>query len=123
MAPYNAEWEGQIEGFRKNRRLLVARNINFKETRASFEANVRARLTKPDSVIFLWPPPSSPQYSNPTRHMGWVMLAFNQRSDVKTAEDDLTNYEFAGRQIRICRASKAAVSLWIYSSYSFASYC
>ncbi|KAH7010036.1 hypothetical protein EDB80DRAFT_868556 [Ilyonectria destructans] len=89
MAPYNAQWEAQIEVYRKNRRLLVARNIDFKATRAAFEADVRARLTKPDSVIFLWPPPSSAQYTNQNRHRGW-------------------DYVFRDRPIRIDRASRVA---------------
>lgn len=121
MAPYNPQWEDRIKDFRKNRRLLVARNIAFTATRAAVEADIRAKLTKPDSVIFLWPP-SSPTYSNPTRHQGWVMLGFNQRPDVKTAEVDLKNYELRGRRVRIDRASRVAVSLWIYSSSPFASY-
>lgn len=110
MAPYNAQWEAQIEVYRKNRRLLVARNIDFKATRAAFEADVRARLTKPDSVIFLWPPPSSAQYTNQNRHRGWVMLAFNQRPDARTVEGDLKDYVFRDRPIRIDRASRVAVS-------------
>ncbi|EQL01270.1 hypothetical protein G6O67_000816 [Ophiocordyceps sinensis] len=107
MAPRNAQWEAQIEGFRKNRRLLVARNIPFTATRAEFEADVRAKLTKPDSVTFLWPP-SSPQYNNPTRHSGWLMLAFDKRPDAKAVEDDLENYMFCGRHITIDRASRVA---------------
>lgn len=116
MAPHNSHWEAQIEDYRKNRRLLVARNIDFKATRATFEADVRAKLTKPGSVIFLWPPPSSAQYSNPNRHSGWVMLAFNQRPDARTAEVDLKDYVFRNRPIRIDRAMR--VSLRIYSSLS-----
>ncbi|WYZ35848.1 hypothetical protein EsH8_X_000495 [Colletotrichum jinshuiense] len=104
--PYNAEWEDHIKVFRKNRRLLVARGIDFTGTRAAFEAGIRAKLTKPNSVIFLWPP--SADNSNPTRHSGWVMLGFNQRPDVKTAEDDLKNHEFRGRPVRIDRASRVA---------------
>jgi hypothetical protein len=122
MAPHNTQWEDQIEGFRKNRRLLVARGIPFNATRAAFEADIRAKLVKPDSVIFLWPPPPSANCSNPTRHSGWVMLAFNQRPDAKTAEVNLKNNKFRGRRIRVERASRVAVSLWTYSSFSSASY-
>ncbi|KAF7548674.1 hypothetical protein G7Z17_g6900 [Cylindrodendrum hubeiense] len=67
MAPHNSQWEDQIKGFRKNRRLLVARGIPFSATRAAFETDLRAKLTKPDSVIFFWPSPSpsSANYNNP----------------------------------------------------------
>ncbi|KAH6972540.1 hypothetical protein BKA56DRAFT_677490 [Ilyonectria sp. MPI-CAGE-AT-0026] len=106
MAPHNLQGETQIEDYRRKRRLLVARNIDFKATRATFEADVRAKLTKPGSVIFLWPPPSSAQYSNPNRHRGWVMLGFNQRPDARTAEVDLKDYVFRNRPIRIDRAMR-----------------
>ncbi|KAL6406980.1 hypothetical protein AUP68_09800 [Ilyonectria robusta] len=106
MAPHNSQWEAQIEDYRRNRRLLAARNIDFKASRATFEADVRAKLTKPGSVIFLWPPPSSAQYSNPNRHRGWVMLAFNQRPDARTAEVDLKDYVFRNRPIRVDRAMR-----------------
>ncbi|KID88935.1 hypothetical protein MGU_04278 [Metarhizium guizhouense ARSEF 977] len=82
---HDPAWESQIAPFRRNRQLLVARNINFKVTRAQFEAGVQAKLTKPDSVTFLWPP-SPARYSNPIRHQGWVMLKFSSRADVNTAE-------------------------------------
>ncbi|KAK2023806.1 hypothetical protein LX32DRAFT_697651 [Colletotrichum zoysiae] len=108
MAPRNDQWEAQIEGYRKNRRLLVARNVEFDGTRVEFESDVRAKLTKPDSVTFLWPPSSSPQYSDPTRHMGWVMLAFDLRLDLKTAVADLRDYVFRGRLVNIDRASRVA---------------
>lgn len=110
MTPYNAQWEAQIQGLRKNRRLLVARNIPFEATQAAFEADARARLTKPDSATFLWPP-SSGRYDDPARHMGWVMLAFKERSDARMAEMDLKDYKFRDCQVRIGRASKIAVSL------------
>lgn len=106
--PYNAEWEARIHVFRKNRRLLVARGIPFNKSRAAFETDVRAKLTKPGSVTFFWPPSN---HSNPNRHQGWVMLAFDERRDRETAETDLGNYKFGGRQIRVDRASKVAVRL------------
>jgi hypothetical protein len=121
MSKHNQQWEDLLKGYRKNKRLLVARNIDFRATRAAVEADIRAKLTKPDSVIFLWPPPYAANYSNPTRHMGWMMLSFSQRPDAKTAEEDLKNYEFLGRQVSIKRASRVAVSLWINSSSPLAS--
>ncbi|KAK1770067.1 hypothetical protein QBC33DRAFT_310691 [Phialemonium atrogriseum] len=104
MAPHNAQWEAQIEGLRKNRRLLVARGIPFNATRAAFETGLMAKLAKPNSINFLWPPPSSANYSNQTRHSGWVMLAFNQRTDIILAQADLKEYKFSGHRIKIDRA-------------------
>ncbi|KHO11262.1 hypothetical protein MAA_11077 [Metarhizium robertsii ARSEF 23] len=88
--PYHAEWEEYIKHFRENRRLLVARNIDFNATRAEFEDHVRAKLTKPGSVIFLWPPAPA-QYDNFNNHIGWMMLGFNHRPDARMAQNDLAN--------------------------------
>ncbi|KAG3183893.1 hypothetical protein PC129_g25321, partial [Phytophthora cactorum] len=118
MSLYNAQWEDQIKEFRKNRRLLVARGISFSVTRATVEAYIRVKLTKPNSVIFFWPP-SSALLRNPARHMGWVVLGFDQRSDARTAEVDLQNCELNSRQFRVDRASRTAV--WTFSPLSFAS--
>ncbi|KAG8427608.1 hypothetical protein J3459_006533 [Metarhizium acridum] len=90
MAPYHTEWEEYVKPFRKNRRLLVARNIDFNATRAEFEDNVRAKLTKPGSVIFLWPPAPA-QYNSLNKHTGSRMLGFNHRPDASTAQSDLEN--------------------------------
>ncbi|KPM44542.1 hypothetical protein AK830_g1974 [Neonectria ditissima] len=107
MSHYNAQWEDQIKEFRKNRRLLVARGISFSVTRATVEAYIRVKLTKPNSVIFFWPP-SSALLRNPAHHMGWVMLGFDQPSDARTAEVDLQNCELNSRQFRVDRASRTA---------------
>ncbi|KAH7139827.1 hypothetical protein B0J13DRAFT_676988 [Dactylonectria estremocensis] len=104
MAPYNARWEAQIEVYRK-KCLLLVRVINWSATRDQFEADVRGKLTKPDTITFLWPPMPA-HYTNPQSHQGWIMLAFSGRPDVATALVDLDNYEFRGRRPRIDRAKR-----------------
>ncbi|EFY90415.1 hypothetical protein MAC_03661 [Metarhizium acridum CQMa 102] len=85
MAPYHTEWEEYVKPFRKNRRLLVARNIDFNATRAEFEDNVRAKLTKPGSVIFLWPPAPA-QYNSLNKHTGSRMLGSSAAAESESTE-------------------------------------
>lgn len=118
MAPRKAHFENHIEAYRRNRRCLVARNINFGSTRAQFEASVRVRLTKRDSVTFFWPPSTDVRFRhNKKRHQGYVFLGFETKSDAELAEQDLQNYVFSGRAVNVVRASREAVSLQIYSSH------
>ncbi|KAK4067519.1 hypothetical protein Trihar35433_6079 [Trichoderma harzianum] len=57
MAPRDDQFEAQIEPYRRERRLLVARNIYWEATRAEFETTVRTRLTMGDTVSrFFWLP-------------------------------------------------------------------
>ncbi|KID86439.1 hypothetical protein MAJ_11171, partial [Metarhizium majus ARSEF 297] len=94
--PYHAEWEEYIRPFRENRRLLVARNIDFNATRAEFQDHVRAKLTKPGSVIFLWPPAPA-QYNNFNNHIGWMMLGSSAAAKSASTEQ-------ADLPIALCRA-------------------
>ncbi|PTB41770.1 hypothetical protein M441DRAFT_138468 [Trichoderma asperellum CBS 433.97] len=106
MPRYNPQWEDRIKGYRKNRLLLVARNLPFNAPPTAVEAAIRARLTKPDSFIFLWPPGAS----SPERHQGWVMMGFNMRPDARMAEEELKDFEILGRPVRVERASRQAVT-------------
>ncbi|KAL7913142.1 hypothetical protein GGI35DRAFT_476948 [Trichoderma velutinum] len=109
MAPRNAHFENQIEVYRRARRCLVARNINFGSTRAQFETSVRARLTKGGSVTFFWPPSTDVRFRhNKKRHQGYVFLGFETRADARLAEQDLQNYVFSGRAVNVFRASREA---------------
>ncbi|OPB42089.1 hypothetical protein A0O28_0032060 [Trichoderma guizhouense] len=111
MASHNAQFENQIGGYARNRRCLVASNINFRATRAQFEASVRARLTNGDSVTFFWPPSSNVRFiNNKKRHQGLVYLGFETRADARVAEQDLQNYVFSGRAINVFRATRYASS-------------
>ncbi|QYT00983.1 hypothetical protein H0G86_008040 [Trichoderma simmonsii] len=111
MASHNAQFENQIGGHARNRRCLVASNINFRATRAQFEASVRARLTNGDSVTFFWPPSSNVRFmNNKKRHQGLVYLGFETRADARVAEQDLQNYVFSGRAINVFRATRYASS-------------
>ncbi|KAM0462139.1 hypothetical protein ACHAO4_001335 [Trichoderma viride] len=65
MPRYNPQWENQIKGYRKNRVLLVAKSLPFNASTTQVESAIRARLTKPDSAIFLWPPGAN----RPDRHI------------------------------------------------------
>ncbi|KKP04465.1 hypothetical protein THAR02_03409 [Trichoderma harzianum] len=111
MTSHNAQFENQIGVYARNRRCLVARNINFRATRAQFEASVRARLTNGDSVAFFWPPSSNVRFiNNKKRHQGIVYLGFETRADARVAEQDLQNYVFSGRAINVFRATRYASS-------------
>jgi hypothetical protein len=104
--PYNAEFEARIEVYRRQRRLLVARNIHFRATPEAFMNACRAKLSRPQSVTFFWRAPDRPYNT----HNGWCMLAFELRDDRRQAEEDLENFEIRGRQVTVQRASRQAVS-------------
>ncbi|RFU73325.1 hypothetical protein TARUN_8933 [Trichoderma arundinaceum] len=109
MAPRDAHFENQIEIHRRERRLLVARNINFESTRADFETDVRTKLTMGDSVTFFWPRPAERRYRhNKKRHQGYTFLAFETKEDAQLAQKDLQAYSFSGRRVNIIIASKEA---------------
>ncbi|EHK46049.1 hypothetical protein TRIATDRAFT_308060 [Trichoderma atroviride IMI 206040] len=104
MPRYNPQWEDQIKGYRKNRVLLVAKSLPFSATTTQVESAIRARLTKPDSVTFLWPPGAT----RPNHHIGWVMLAFSRRPNTKMALEELQNFEILGRAVNVERAHRHA---------------
>ncbi|KAL6892129.1 hypothetical protein GGI43DRAFT_387003 [Trichoderma evansii] len=79
-------------------------SLHFGANTAAVEATIRARLTKPDSVIFLWPPGAT----RSDRHISWVMLGFGRRPDVQVALEDLKNLELLGRPVKVERASRQA---------------
>ncbi|PON23262.1 hypothetical protein TGAM01_v207789 [Trichoderma gamsii] len=104
MPRYNPQWENQIKTYRKNRVLIVVRSLPFSATTTQVESAIRARLTKPDSATFLWPPGAT----RPDRHISWVMLAFSRRPDTQMALEELQNFEIRGRPIHVERAHKDA---------------
>ncbi|KAI9148128.1 hypothetical protein HJFPF1_11951 [Paramyrothecium foliicola] len=104
---YNDEWEASIKQHRKWKRLLVARNINFRTPQREFEAFCRSKLSKPDSVEFLWRPKLEPW----AKHRGWAMLVFESRADRDVALADLGDgFVFKNKSVTIAVASQHAVS-------------
>ncbi|OAA58623.1 hypothetical protein SPI_06696 [Niveomyces insectorum RCEF 264] len=95
--PRNDQWEDQIDGFRRNRRLLRVSNIAPEATRTAFETAVRAQLRSTfGAVAVLWPPPppsleEASSASPSSCHMGWAMLGFSQRHHVQSAQADLAD--------------------------------
>lgn len=114
MPRYNPQWENQIKTYRKNRVLIVVRSLPFSATTTQVESAIRARLTKPDSATFMWPPGAT----RLDRHISWVMLAFSRRPDTQMALEELQNFEIRGRPIHVERAHKDAVSIDIFHSFS-----
>ncbi|KAK6222990.1 hypothetical protein QIS74_03835 [Colletotrichum tabaci] len=107
MVHCDDQFEEQIKEYRKARRLLFLRNLNFKADRAEIEAIVLAKLTSPDSAKFFWPPARPGQFTYPNRHTGSVMVGFNQRPDARAAEGELTGLEIRGRPVVLDRAAKS----------------
>ena len=107
MSGYNEQFESQIKVYRKRQRLLVAKSIHFRAPCADFKAACRAKLSKPETVKFFWRDGQDSWMKNP----GWAMLGFETRPDRKQAEDELKQFGFRGRDIKIQRASQHSVSI------------
>ncbi|VUC36894.1 unnamed protein product [Clonostachys rosea] len=106
---YDPVWEARLAPARKARRLLYARNINLQVSRAIFEAGVRGKLSKPDSVEVLWPTLPNQSNGSSCRHTGWAMLQFENRPDCRSALEELQGLEFLGRQVNVEKAGKKAI--------------
>lgn len=119
MAPRDDQFEAQIEPYRRERRLLVARNIYWEATRAEFETTVRTRLTMGDTVSrFFWLPQTDRRFRrNNKRHRGYVFILFNTKQDAQRALRELRPFDFHGRRVMIDFAGREAVSLQIYFSH------
>ena len=100
------EFESDISHYRQRRRLLVAKNINFKTSRADFKKACRDALSKPATVKFFWRKPEKPWW----QHVGSAMLGFEIRTDCRRAQQELQNFRLKGRDIKIELANKVAVS-------------
>lgn len=88
-------------------RLLVVKNIHFKASTADFKKVCRAKLSKPQTVKFIWRAPDRPGQS----HRGFVMLEFDFRSDLRRAETELERMQVRNRPVRVEKASRRAVSV------------
>ncbi|PNP53778.1 hypothetical protein THARTR1_05902 [Trichoderma harzianum] len=109
MAPRDAQFEAIIEPYRRERRLLVAKNIFFEATRAEFETAVRTKLTMGDAVSFVWPRPTDWRFRrNTKRHRGYTFFVFNTRADAQRAVRELRPFDFRGRRVTIQIASREA---------------
>lgn len=120
MAPRDAQFEARIEPYRRERRLLVAKNIYWEASRAEFETAVRTKLTMGDTVSFVWPRQTDWRFRrNTKRHRGYAFIVFNTRPDAQRAVRELRPFDFRGRRVRIEIAGREAVSLQIYSSHFY----
>ncbi|KAK0766578.1 hypothetical protein N5P37_000303 [Trichoderma harzianum] len=109
MAPRDAQFEARIELYRRERRLLVAKNIYWEATRAEFETAVRAKLTMGDTVSFVWPRQTDWRFRrNTKRHRGYAFIVFNTRPDAQRAVRELRPFDFCGRRVRIEIAGREA---------------
>ncbi|KAF3072198.1 hypothetical protein CFAM422_005763 [Trichoderma lentiforme] len=110
MAPRDDQFEAQIEPYRRERRLLVARNIYWEATRAEFETTVRTRLTMGDTVSrFFWLPQTDRRFRrNNKRHRGYVFILFNTKQDAQRALRELRPFDFHGRRVMIDFAGREA---------------
>lgn len=113
MTQYDEQFESQLTTYRARRRLLVAKSIHFKASRADFKTVCRGRLSQPDSVKFFW----REQDKSWHNHSGWVMLAFELRTECRKAEEELKDFKFRGRDIEVLRASKVAVRAILILSF------
>ncbi|CAG9973988.1 unnamed protein product [Clonostachys byssicola] len=102
---YDPEFESRIGVYRRRQRLLVARSIHFRASRADFETACRAKLSNPDSVQFFW---QDANHVGHTNHRGWVMLGFDTRENCRLAQRELVNFRVRNRNVNISVASKRA---------------
>lgn len=107
MAPYDAEFEAQIEDARKKGRLLVVQSIHFKASKVQVQGAIRAMLTRSSTAEFFWRAPNRPENT----HTGSVMLAFTTRVDLIRGEKELEGLKIRGRPIKLVKASREAVSV------------
>lgn len=107
MTRYDAEFERQLEAPRRERRLLVVKNIHFKASTTDFKEVCRAKLSKPQTVKFVWQAPNRPWNS----HRGFVMLEFDLPSNLRRAEAELEGTVVRNRPVKMERASRKAVSV------------
>lgn len=115
MSNHDAAWEASLRPYMRNQRLLVAKNIHFREAKAEFEVACRAALRKPDSVTFFWRDADVAG----RKHRGQAMLAFANRPDCRDALEDLRGLIVRGRSVNVVKGSKHAVSHRYFSSTSY----
>ncbi|CAH0051569.1 unnamed protein product [Clonostachys solani] len=86
MEQAKSAFEDQIAAFRSNRKMIRINQIPFKATRIAFESALREKLSNSDSPRFFWPPVDKAKLNNPARHLGWVMVGFDQRDQCRQAD-------------------------------------
>lgn len=89
MKQERSAYEDQLTTFRSNRKLIRINKIPFKVTRYAFENALREKLSKSESPRFFWPPVDRTKLRNPARHLGWIMVGFDQRDQCKEALSEL----------------------------------
>ncbi|KEY72357.1 hypothetical protein S7711_10404 [Stachybotrys chartarum IBT 7711] len=100
------EFEEGIKQHRDMQRLLKVDNIHFKAKPRYDKRQVRHKLSRPDFVQFFWRPADDPEKKK--QHCGYVMVAFDSKANMRTAETELRGLKINGREITITRASRWA---------------
>lgn len=107
MAPHDQAFEAQIVKYRKNRRLLVATNVNHNASSQEFKKFCNKKLSRPNTVKFFWPTGSFAG----KKHGATAMLAFEERDHLQKALNDLgEKFQWRGREVKIGKARRHAVS-------------
>ncbi|KAH7127451.1 hypothetical protein EDB81DRAFT_764628 [Dactylonectria macrodidyma] len=102
MANYDEQFESQLTEYRNKGQLLAATNINLQASRADFKTVCRAKLSQPNTVRFFWQEANNPRHT----HRACAMLAFEFQTDLRRAQDELTDIQLLGRDVVIERESK-----------------
>lgn len=63
-------------------------------------------LSQPETARFIWQPANRPG----NKHQSWAMLAFESCTNCRKAEEELQVLKFRGRDVKVERASRQAVS-------------
>jgi len=114
---YDAHFEAQIKGLRKNRRLLVMRRLDTRLSRARLEAILRSKVDPQYEFAFLWPRNPS---TGPPRN--FVYLAFGPNKHASGAYENLVE-RLRGKNMKVERAKQYQVSSCLVSSYQTFNSC
>lgn len=104
MTPEEQALENQVKMHRRQRRLLYLQGVHFKATRADFKTVCREKLSM--AIGFHWPEANR----EGNTHRGWLYLSFESRPDRAQAEEKLKRFKFRGRDIRVEKSKRLAVS-------------
>jgi len=84
--------------FCREKLLLVVTGVDPSCSPGLFQYNLSYHLSKPDSVIYFWPPIGPEKVR---RHQGWLYMGFEDRNDLMLAEQELKSFCFPGHQLHV----------------------